>query len=73
MKKVLMSIGAVALMFAATSCEPENQGGGVDFDEITLDGFIKVYAATLVLGFTRCCSKHQCNSTNTHQYFFHNN
>ena len=33
-----MSIGAVALMFAATSCEPENQGG-VNFDEITLDGF----------------------------------
>ena len=46
MKKVLMSIGAVALMFAATSCEPENQGGGVDFDEITLDGFYVYGEAT---------------------------
>ena len=40
MKKVLMSISAIALMFAATSCDPEEQkGGGVNFDEITLDGF----------------------------------
>ena len=45
MKKVLMSIGAVALMFAATSCEPENQGG-VNFDEITLDGFYVYGEAT---------------------------
>ncbi|MBR5842781.1 MAG: SusF/SusE family outer membrane protein [Bacteroidaceae bacterium] len=46
MKKVLMSISAIALMFAATSCEPENQQGGVDFDEITLDGFYVYGAAT---------------------------
>ena len=46
MKKVLMSISAIALMFAATSCEPENQQGGVNFDEITLDGFYVYGEAT---------------------------
>ena len=46
MKKFLMSISAIALMFAATSCEPENQQGGVDFDEITLDGFYVYGEAT---------------------------
>ena len=48
MKKVLMSISALALMFVATSCEPEeNQGnGGVNFDEITLDGFYVYGEAT---------------------------
>ena len=47
MKKVLMSISALALMFAATSCDPEEQkGGGVDFDEITLDGFYVYGEAT---------------------------
>lgn len=46
MKKVLMSISAIALMFAATSCEPETQQGGVDFDKITLDGFYVYGEAT---------------------------
>ena len=46
MKKVLMSISAIALMFAATSCEPESQQGGVNFDEITLDGFYVYGEAT---------------------------
>lgn len=47
MKKVLMSISALALMLFATSCEPDDQkGGGVNFDEITLDGFYVYGEAT---------------------------
>lgn len=41
MKRFLMSFGALALLFAATSCTPEeeNKGGNVNFDEIVYDGF----------------------------------
>ena len=48
MKKILMSISALALMFVATSCEPEEQkgNGGIDFDEIALDGFYVYGEAT---------------------------
>ena len=47
MKKVLMSISAIALMFAATSCEPDDSNkGGVDFDQIALDGFYVYGEAT---------------------------
>ena len=48
MKKILMSISALALMFVATSCEPEDQkgNGGIDFDEIALDGFYVYGEAT---------------------------
>ena len=43
-----MSISALALMFVATSCEPEEQtgNGGIDFDEIALDGFYVYGEAT---------------------------
>ena len=43
-----MSISALALMFVATSCEPEDQkgNGGIDFDEIALDGFYVYGEAT---------------------------
>ena len=41
-----MSISALALMFAVSSCEKEPENNGVNFDEIALDGFYVYGAAT---------------------------